>query len=181
VDVYINRVGKPKYGPESLSLHNGLFGPATSALHALIGAFQDGTLSGPWHSSHIKATVPGTVVRSVLAAVDEGDREFRDGDLHRFLAFRKAIEDSAEYAVEAIEVWQFYHDNPLTCGKMLQWVIAGPLLTAGLSRSSPCPGHPTTETVPGSGSPITASAWPTSATLPTSRSGRRSPSWRRTH
>lgn len=33
-------------GPDSFSLHNGLFGPATTALHALIGLFQDGTLSG---------------------------------------------------------------------------------------------------------------------------------------
>lgn len=44
------------------------------------------------------------VVRSVLAAVDEGDREFCDGDLERFLAFRETIDDGVNYAVEAIEV-----------------------------------------------------------------------------
>lgn len=100
VDVHIRRVG----GPERFSLHNGLWGPATTALHALIHAFQDGTLAGPWHSTYIDTTAPGTVVRSILADVDQLDPEFRGEDGARFAAFREAIEDHAEYSVKAIEV-----------------------------------------------------------------------------
>lgn len=61
-------------GSGTLYLHNGLWGPATSALHALSGKFMNGTLTGPWNIAEIKATVPGAVVREVLAAVDEADR-----------------------------------------------------------------------------------------------------------
>jgi hypothetical protein len=85
-------------------LHNGMWGPATSALHALSAKFQDGTLTGPWNVAEIKATVPGTVVREVLAVVDEADRLFSDEERARFAAFRAAIEDSAEYDVYALEV-----------------------------------------------------------------------------
>jgi hypothetical protein len=48
--------------------------------------------------------VPGTVVWTVLAAVDEYDREFADGELARFVAFHETIEDGADYMVKAIEV-----------------------------------------------------------------------------
>jgi len=78
---------------------------ATTALHALIDAFTTGAISGQWHSSYIDTTVPGTIVRSMLADIDELDPTFhRKGDWARFVAFRDAIEDDAEYAVKAIEV-----------------------------------------------------------------------------
>jgi hypothetical protein len=54
-------------GSKSFSLHNGLFGAATTALHALISQFQEGTITGPWHGSYIDTTVKGTTVRSILA------------------------------------------------------------------------------------------------------------------
>ena len=80
-------------------------GPATTALHALIDAFQAGAVSGPWHSTYIDTTVKGTIVRSILAGIDERDPVFRrDEDRARFAAFREAIEDDADYAVKAIEV-----------------------------------------------------------------------------
>jgi hypothetical protein len=105
VDVYIQRAGTAIGGPGYLALHNGLFGPATTALRALIRAYEDGTLTGTWNSSHIEATVPGTVVRSVLAAVDPQDVGFRgDHDRERFTAFCEAVEDGAAYSVKAIEV-----------------------------------------------------------------------------
>jgi hypothetical protein len=91
-------------GSGTLYLHNGLWGPATSALHALSGKFMDGTLTGPWNIAEINATVPGVVVRDVLAAVDEADPVFSDEDRARFVAFRETIEDSAEYEVFALEV-----------------------------------------------------------------------------
>jgi hypothetical protein len=41
----------------------------------------------------------------MLADIDELDPTFhREGDWARFVAFRGAIEDDAEYAVKAIEV-----------------------------------------------------------------------------
>jgi hypothetical protein len=101
VDVYFRSTD----GRSSVSLHNGLFGPATDVLHALIRAFQSGAVSGPWHSSYIDTTVKGTIVRSILAGVDELDPTYhRPGDWARFAEFRDAIEDDADYAVKAIEV-----------------------------------------------------------------------------
>ena len=52
-------------------------GPATDALHALIDAFRTGTLTGPWHSSYIDATVKGVIVRSILAGIDELDPDYQ--------------------------------------------------------------------------------------------------------
>ena len=70
---YIRRID----GRGTLSLHNGLWGPATDALHALIDAFRTGTLTGPWHSSYIDATVKGVIVRSILAGIDELDPDYQ--------------------------------------------------------------------------------------------------------
>jgi hypothetical protein len=53
VDIYIRKAD----GSDSFSLHNGLLGAATTALHALISKFQDGTVSGPWHSSYIDTSI----------------------------------------------------------------------------------------------------------------------------
>jgi len=101
VDVYIRKAD----GADSFSLHNGLFGPATTALHALIKAFQDGTVSGPWHSSYIDTTVKGTIVRSVLGGISELDPPYHQpGDWARFTAFQEAIDDDADYIIKAIEV-----------------------------------------------------------------------------
>jgi hypothetical protein len=100
VDVYIRRAD----GSDSFSLHNGLFGPATTALHALIGQFQDGTITGPWHSSYIDTTVKGTIVRTILAGISELDPPYhRPGEWARFEAFQEAIDDDADYTVKAIE------------------------------------------------------------------------------
>ena len=88
-----------------MALHNGMLSAATTALHALIDAFTTDAISGQWHSSYIDTTVPGTIVGSMLADIDELDPTFhRKGDWARFVAFRDAIEDDAEYAVKAIEV-----------------------------------------------------------------------------
>lgn len=100
VDVYIRRAN----GGDSFSLHNGLLGAATAALHALIRQFQDGTITGPWHSSYIDTTVMGTIVRTILDGISELDPPYhRPGDWARFELFREAIDDDAEYTVKAIE------------------------------------------------------------------------------
>lgn len=100
VDVYIRRADVV----DSFSLHNGLFGAATTALHALIRAFEDGTISGPWHSSRIDTTVKGIIVRSILAGISELDPPgHRPEDWARFAAFREAIDDDADFTVKAIE------------------------------------------------------------------------------
>ena len=101
VDVRIQRID----GPESLHLHNGLFGPATTALHALIDAYRAGAIVGKWHSTYIETTVSGTIVSSVLASVDENDREFRqETDRSQFIAFRDFVDENVRYAIHAIEV-----------------------------------------------------------------------------
>jgi hypothetical protein len=88
-----------------LSLHSGLFGAATTALHALVRTFEDGAISGRWHSSYIDTTVKGTIVHSILAGISEFDRPcHQPGDWARFAAFREAIDDDADYTVKAIEV-----------------------------------------------------------------------------
>lgn len=104
VDVYISKAD----GSDSFSLHNGLFGAATTALHALIRAFQDGTISGPWHSSYIDTTVTGTIVRSILAGIRELDPpSHRPGDWARFAAFQQAIDDDADYTIKTIKAIEF--------------------------------------------------------------------------
>jgi hypothetical protein len=100
VDVWIRRAG----GPDSLSLHNGLFGPATTALHALISLFRNGTISGPWHSSYIDTTISGYVIREVLVGIADDDPDFHPGDQPRLAAFLAALDDEAEYTIKAIEV-----------------------------------------------------------------------------
>lgn len=87
-----------------LSLHNGLFGPATSALHALAREFQNGTLIGPWNVADIDTIAPGTVVRRILAAVNEHDPEFRGRGREAFTAFRAAVDDNSQYRIRGLEV-----------------------------------------------------------------------------
>ena len=93
-------------GPERLWLHNGLFGPATTALHALIDCYLNGTLTGNWHSTYIETTMNGAIVRSILDTVANRDPDFgpSGNDRATFLAFREAIDDTATYSVTALEV-----------------------------------------------------------------------------
>jgi hypothetical protein len=69
VDVYTRKADSGA----AFSLHNGLFGAATTALHALISAFEAGTISRPWPSSYIDTTVKGTVERSMVVGIGELD------------------------------------------------------------------------------------------------------------
>jgi hypothetical protein len=101
VDVYIRRLDSR----ESFSLHNALFGPATTVFHAVVDACRNGLAEGEWSGSHAKVKLNGSVLRSLLADIDELDPTFhREGDDAKFAAFRAAIEDGAVYAVDAIEV-----------------------------------------------------------------------------
>jgi hypothetical protein len=100
VDVYISRAD----GTDSLALHNGLFGSATMVLHALIREFQDGAISGPWHSSYIDTTVNGAIVRSILGGISGLDPLYHPpGDWARLAAFQETIDDDADYTIKAIE------------------------------------------------------------------------------
>jgi hypothetical protein len=100
VDVYIRKAD----GSDSFSLHSGLFGAASTALHTLIRAFEDGAISGPWHSSYIDTTVKGAIVRSILAGISELDPPcHQPGDWARLTAFQQAIDDDGDYTVKAIE------------------------------------------------------------------------------
>ena len=101
VDVYIT--GKNR--EESTCLHNGLFGPATTVLHAVLDACRDGLASGEWSSSHAEVLLPGSVLRPMLAGLEPLTRPWhQDEDNARLAAFRAAISDDTLYAVTAIEV-----------------------------------------------------------------------------
>ena len=65
IDVHVQRVGTS----ERFSLHNGLFGPATTAFHAVLDACRDGRATGKWSISHATVQLPGRVLREVLADV----------------------------------------------------------------------------------------------------------------
>lgn len=100
VDVYVRKAD----GTDAFSLHNGLFGAVTTVLHALISKYRDGTISGPWHRSHIDTTVKGSTVRSVLDGITKLDPPYHQpGDWARFATFRQAIDDNAAYTIKAIE------------------------------------------------------------------------------
>ena len=63
VDVYIKRLD----GPERISLHNGLFGPATIVQGAALDAYNAGNLPGRWNGASINVTVTGRGLRAILA------------------------------------------------------------------------------------------------------------------
>ena len=64
VDVYIDG------GGERLSLHNGLFGPATTVYHAAYEASRDGKAVGGWNSSGgPDVTMAGRELRTILAKI----------------------------------------------------------------------------------------------------------------
>jgi hypothetical protein len=111
IDVYIRRIKGTgnSGGPGSVSMHNGMIGPATAALHALIEQFKTGTLTGPWRSSYIEATVQGSVVRAVISAVTKATTEDpqahqEEGTWTTVVAYREGIDDVAQYTIKAIEV-----------------------------------------------------------------------------
>lgn len=63
-----------------------------------------GIISGAWHSSCIDTTVEGTVLPSILAGITSSTRlTHQPGDGVRFAAFRRAIDDDADYTVKAVE------------------------------------------------------------------------------
>ena len=101
VDVYIQ--GRDR--TESFSLHNGLFGPATTVFHAALEACRAGHASGEWSNSHAEVVMRGSVLRPMLAGLEDLKRPYRyDCDKTRLAAFREAIKDDGVYADTAIEV-----------------------------------------------------------------------------
>ena len=101
VDVYIN--GKDR--TESFFLHNGLFGPATTVFHAVLGACREGSASGEWINSHAEVLMRGPVLHPMLDGLEDLKRPYQyEGDKAQLAAFREAITDHGVYAVTAIEV-----------------------------------------------------------------------------
>jgi hypothetical protein len=103
VDVRIKRLGSG----DQLFLHNGMWGPATSVLHAFGRACQDGRIaSNKWNIAEINEVTTGAVVRQALDAITETDwRQSRAGaDQEQVTAFRSRLLDSAEYEIHALEV-----------------------------------------------------------------------------
>jgi len=117
VDVYIRRVDPGRGadyigGPGYLSLHSYWVGPATEVSHSLVRRFTAGELTGPWHSSYIETTLPGAALRSILADLTQEKTEApqagpQEGVWDQIVAFRKAIDDDANYAIKAMEVYPF--------------------------------------------------------------------------
>jgi hypothetical protein len=102
VDVYMHRAGNRS---ESSSLHNGLFGPATTVFHSVLRACQSGLADGEWSPSHATVTVTGGVLRWMLADVHDLERPYHQpADDAQFCAFRDGLVDDADYLIKAIEV-----------------------------------------------------------------------------
>jgi hypothetical protein len=103
VDVQIERLESG----DRLSLHNGMWGPATSVLHALGLACRDGRIStSKWNVAHVDAVTTGAVVRQAVDSITDWDwRQSRDPfGQERAAAFRDRLIDGAEYKVHALEV-----------------------------------------------------------------------------
>lgn len=100
VDVYIEAVR----GPERLSLHNGLFGPATTLYSDVINAHRDGTAAGGWSGGSFVVTVSGRDLKRMLEKIDDLIGPYHDPeDNDRLRSFRDAISDTEDYRVKAIE------------------------------------------------------------------------------
>jgi hypothetical protein len=100
VDVDIQRVG----GPERMSLHNGLFGPATTVQNAALTAYYAGTVPGDWDHGAITVTVTGRDLRSMLAEVGTLQGPYHaPEDNDRLQRLHRAIDDGASYTIRAIE------------------------------------------------------------------------------
>jgi hypothetical protein len=100
VDVDIQRLG----GRERISLHNGLFGPATTVQSAALAAYYAGTVPGEWDDGGITVTVTGGDLRTILAKVGTLVGPYHaPEDNDRLQRFRGAIDDDASYTIHAIE------------------------------------------------------------------------------
>ena len=70
VDVRIERIGSG----DRLFLYNGMWGPATSVLHAFGRAYQDGRIpSSKWNLAEINEVTTGAVVRQALDGITDKD------------------------------------------------------------------------------------------------------------
>ncbi|MGY1817801.1 hypothetical protein ACI79Z_09970 [Geodermatophilus sp. SYSU D00663] len=99
MDVYIQG------GGDSLSLHNGLFGPATTVYHAAYDASRSGDAVGGWNSvGRLEVTLSGRELRKILAQVKRLPPHHRrpedDEGLHRFC---ESITDDATYEIRGME------------------------------------------------------------------------------
>ena len=99
VDVYIDG------GGDTLSLHNGLFGPATTVYHAAYEASRAGKAVGGWNSSGgLEVTMAGRELRTILARIKDLPRHHqRPEDDEMVQRFCASIQDDATYAVRGIE------------------------------------------------------------------------------
>jgi len=100
------RIERPDSG-DRLSLQNGLWGPATSVLHAFGLACRDGRiLSSKWNVAEINEVTTGAVVRQALDAIADLDwqQSWDSTDQERVAAFRDRLLDGAEYEIHALEV-----------------------------------------------------------------------------
>ncbi|MGI8451333.1 MAG: hypothetical protein ACR2MP_29935 [Streptosporangiaceae bacterium] len=102
VDVRVRRLGTG----DQLSLHSGMWGPATSVLHAFGQACQDGRISSSkWNVAEINEVTTGAIVRQALDAITDWDwQQSHDDDQERVAAFRSRLFDNAEYEIHALEV-----------------------------------------------------------------------------
>jgi hypothetical protein len=95
VDIYVDHEGERQF-----SLHNGLYGPATTAFHRLTDHIRGGEVRGTYDGASAKGEVPGTVLRLLLHGVGEDTRSYDPVDEQALLA---AIVDDYIYDVDAIE------------------------------------------------------------------------------
>jgi hypothetical protein len=103
VDVRIERVGSG----DRLSLQNGMWGPATSVLHAFGLACQDGRISSSkWNVAEINEVTTGAVVRQALDVITDlnWQQSRASTDQERVAAFRDRLLADAEYEIHALEV-----------------------------------------------------------------------------
>ena len=92
---------------DRLFLQNGMWGPATSVLHAFGLACRDGRIpSSKWNVAEINEITTGAVVRQALDAIADLDwqQSWDSNDQERVAAFRDRLHDGAEYKVHALEV-----------------------------------------------------------------------------
>ena len=90
---------------ERLYLQNGIWGPATSVLHAFGRAFQDGRIpSSKWNIAEINEVTTGAIVRQALDSIENQDwqQSWDSTDQQRVAAFRDQLVNNAEYEIHAI-------------------------------------------------------------------------------
>jgi len=91
---------------DRLSLQNGLWGPATSVLHAFGRACRDGRIpSSKWNVAEINEVTTGAVVRQALDTITDLDwqQSWDRTDQERVAAFRDRLLDGAQYEIHALE------------------------------------------------------------------------------